>query len=95
MSQPQTQIEGGYPQTFSPTSQAMTPCNECGYNPNAVCLPPMGQVAPTPDGNYQEIGASMGGNSLTIRVHKDKGKAEQVDPNAPDDCTCTNTQQVG
>lgn len=83
----------------------MTPCNECGYNPNAACLPPtgmgmppMGQAgAPTPDGNYQEIGASMGGNSLTIRVHKDKGKAEQVDPNAPDDCTCggTNTQQVG
>lgn len=42
---------------------------------------------PVPEGNYQEIGASMGGNSLTIRVHKDKGKLESVDPNG-DDCIC-------
>ncbi|XP_030752833.1 uncharacterized protein LOC115879917 [Sitophilus oryzae] len=91
------QQPGGF-QNGLPANNMMTPCNECGYIPNAACLPPgagmmpnafdMGPVMPqVPDGNYQEIGASLGGNSLTIRVHKDKGKLEQVDPNAPD-CTC-------
>ncbi|ENN75523.1 hypothetical protein D910_10302 [Dendroctonus ponderosae] len=82
------------------TQTMMTPCNECGFVPNPACMPPMPPMmmggytevplpvaAPTPEGNYQEIGASMGGNSLTIRVHKDKGKLEPVDPNG-DDCIC-------
>ncbi|VEN40001.1 unnamed protein product [Callosobruchus maculatus] len=67
-----------------------TPCTECANEPSPPCL-----EEPEPKGNYQEIGASMGGNSLTIRVHKDKNKVEQVDPNAPmtvtepdDGCSC-------
>ncbi|CAH1119625.1 unnamed protein product [Phaedon cochleariae] len=71
-----------------------TPCEECMYLPEPPCA--QGQSAEEPEGNYQEIGAAMGGNSLTIRVHKDKNKVEQLDPNAPggsiasdsNDCSC-------
>ncbi|CAH1990055.1 unnamed protein product [Acanthoscelides obtectus] len=81
---------GGMP-PGSPRSQ--TPWSECANEINAPCQ----EEPEPPKGNYQEIGASMGGNSLTIRVHKDKNKVEQVDPNAqmsmtvnePDDgCSC-------
>ncbi|KAK4877241.1 hypothetical protein RN001_009747 [Aquatica leii] len=41
---------------------------------------------------YQEIGAAMGGNALTIRVHKEK-KLEQVD-NEEELCTCTPSYQT-
>ncbi|CAG9763279.1 unnamed protein product [Ceutorhynchus assimilis] len=91
----------GYPQQGGLATQTMlTPCNECGFLPNAACLPPMGAMVNysdpvgttgppgIPEGNYQEIGASMGGNSLTIRVHKDQGKAEQFDPNTGELCIC-------
>nr|XP_023028347.1 uncharacterized protein LOC111516411 [Leptinotarsa decemlineata] len=74
-----------------------TPCEECGGLLEPPCA--FGQFGPSyqepePEGNYQEIGAAMGGNSLTIRVHKDKNKVEQVDPNASigsgssDRCIC-------
>ncbi|XP_064215052.1 uncharacterized protein LOC103313005 [Tribolium castaneum] len=65
------------------TSQMLTPCEECG-----TLLAPQFKAevggspsgpASDPPGNYQEIGASMGGNALTIRVHKDKNRIEQVD----------------
>lgn len=36
---------------------------------------------------YQEIGAEMGGNALTIRVHKDRNKIEEYDGD-DDDCGC-------
>ncbi|XP_044253318.1 uncharacterized protein LOC123004224 [Tribolium madens] len=64
-------------------SQMLTPCEECG-----TLLAPQFKAevggspsgpASDPPGNYQEIGASMGGNALTIRVHKDKNRIEQVD----------------
>lgn len=66
-----------------------TVCEECASRNDPPC-------AALPDGNYQEIGASMGGNSLTIRVHKDKNQVEQMDPNCPytpapppdDGCSC-------
>lgn len=72
-----------------------TPCVECANLENPFCA-----RTPEPDGNYQEIGASMGGNSLTIRVHKDKNKIEQVDPNASStldsnseaECCCSQRQ---
>nr|CAH7754758.1 unnamed protein product [Callosobruchus chinensis] len=71
--------------------RSKTPCSECTNELNPPCL----EEPEPPKGNYQEIGASMGGNSLTIRVHKDKNKVEQVDPNAPmtltepdDGCSC-------
>lgn len=80
------------PSCFHPdrfNAQMLTPCEECGtllmpqnvYQPVPctpelpVTLPPTLHDSP---GNYQEIGASMGGNALTIRVHKDKNKVEQV-----------------
>ncbi|XP_060520121.1 uncharacterized protein LOC132698197 [Cylas formicarius] len=59
------------------TPAAGVPCNECEYVQRPPCL----ERTQCPlDGNYQEIGASMGGNSLTIRLHKDKSKIEQVHP---------------
>lgn len=67
------------PPCCNPDTQ-MTPCVECG----TLLAPQFKQVeeaqsAPVdPPGNYQEIGASMGGNALTIRVHRDKAKIEQV-----------------
>lgn len=70
------------PQGFGyPPPQQNTPCVECANIPNAPCA--IGGSATEPEGNYQEIGASMGGNTLTIRVHKDKNKVEQIDPNSP------------
>lgn len=84
--QPQPQVPslpaypmmGGYGMGMgSPNS--MVPCNECGGftplpTPSAQVQSPVQQ---SPPGNYQEIGASMGNNSLTIRVHKDN-KIENV-----------------
>lgn len=55
-----------------------TPCDECVQDNDPPCY--QDQQA-EPEGNYQEIGASMGNNSLTIRVHKDKNKIEAVDDN--------------
>lgn len=52
-----------------------------------------GQQAPPEDPNaaYQEIGAQMGGNALTIRVHKEANKVEQLEDAAGDggECGCT------
>ncbi|XP_050305122.1 uncharacterized protein LOC126742510 [Anthonomus grandis grandis] len=70
------------PACLPPMSMGMSSPNMGSYSPDYRSTPPQ-----APDGNYQEIGASMGGNSLTIRVHKEKGKLEQYDPNN-DDCTC-------
>ncbi|RZC38010.1 DUF4497 domain containing protein [Asbolus verrucosus] len=83
----QPSFEPPRPPCYDP-SQMLTPCEECGtllapkFN-NEVCPPP-----PDVPGNYQEIGASMGGNALTIRVHKDKNKIEQVDGSEASEASC-------
>lgn len=76
-----------YPPCFQPIGYSQhpnTPCAECSNDNNPPCLEEQ-----EPTGNYQEIGASMGNNSLTIRVHKDKNKIEAVDEegNVIDDST--------
>lgn len=66
--------------------------NICEDPLQSTCLPtppPTPQYSapvpytPPPDvpGNYQEIGAQMGPNALTIRVHKDSCKIERIDNN--------------
>jgi hypothetical protein len=63
-------------------SQMLTPCEECGtllapqFKAEIMGSP---SAPPDPPGNYQEIGATMGGNALTIRVHRDKNRIEQVE----------------
>lgn len=64
-------LSSGYAQ------QPNTPCEDCARDPNPPCY----QGPGAEEGNYQEIGASMGNNSLTIRVHKDKNKIEAIDEN--------------
>lgn len=63
------------------------PCNECGVQSGQEVVPE------DPNACYQEIGAQMGGNALTIRVHKDSNKIEQVDDTGGDvadgECGCT------
>lgn len=74
-----------YPMSMQP------PCNECGVQSGVEAA----QFQPEdPNACYQEIGAQMGGNALTIRVHKDANKIEQLDDtggNVTDDgeCGCT------
>lgn len=66
------------------------PCNECGVQSIGQQQQPA--VQEDPNACYQEIGAKMGGNALTIRVHKDSNKIEQInDGNGADDadCSCT------
>lgn len=91
---------GGYP----PQMMMDRPCNECGMppqNPMMMKRPcnecgvqsgPEGKPE-DPNASYQEIGAQMGGNALTIRVHKDSNKVEQVDDKGGDvadgECGCT------
>lgn len=76
-----------HPDRFN--AQMLLPCEECGTllmpkngYPSVPCTPEPCPTSPPalqdPPGNYQEIGASMGGNALTIRVHKDRNKVEQV-----------------
>lgn len=68
-----------YPPCLPPNGygqQTSVPCNECAMDKNAPCYQ---DTENDLTGNYQEIGASMGNNSLTIRVHKDKNKIEAVD----------------
>ncbi|KAF2893375.1 hypothetical protein ILUMI_12769 [Ignelater luminosus] len=76
------------PQSQPQTTQMTTPCNECSM----MMTQSPGQSMADP-GCYQEIGAQMGGNALTIRVHKDKNRLEQLDSGADVDddtlCTCT------
>ncbi|XP_017773652.1 PREDICTED: uncharacterized protein LOC108560559 [Nicrophorus vespilloides] len=50
-----------------------TPCNECELPPD------------DPEADYQEIGACMGGNSLTIRVHKEKKQISECACSDDDD----------
>lgn len=75
------------------------PCNECGVPPNQAMTqpqmePPCGVQQPPEDPSrcYQEIGATMGGNALTIRVHKNSNKVEKVDGGIDlmneDTCSC-------
>lgn len=73
---------GGYLQ------QPNTPCADCAQDQHPPCY--QGPDAEL-EGNYQEIGASMGNNSLTIRVHKDKNKIDTVDEdgNAVEDSSTT------
>lgn len=63
------------------------PCNECGVQSGQQPVPE------DPNASYQEIGAEMGGNALTIRVHKDANKIEQMDDTGGDvadgECCCT------
>lgn len=63
--------------------------NVCEDPLRSACLPASAApedsalvpYTPPPDvpGNYQEIGAQMGLNALTIRVHKDLCKVERID----------------
>lgn len=85
----------------NPMMMMQTPCNECGQmgqmgqtrmEPpcNECGLPP--QPMEDPANAYEEIGAQMGGNALTIRVHKDKNHIEQIENNeqiANDGCPCS------
>ncbi|KAK5642727.1 hypothetical protein RI129_008894 [Pyrocoelia pectoralis] len=68
------------PSTSCPTCASRSP--QVGGN----------STASSPPGCYQEIGASMGANALTIRVHKDK-KLELTDRD-DDSCTCSNSYQT-
>lgn len=75
----------------------------CSDPRQSLCLPDPqnastpASYAPPPDvpGNYQEIGAKMGPNALTIRVHKNMCKIEKVDDTTTDkddangNCACT------
>ncbi|KAL1518273.1 hypothetical protein ABEB36_001918 [Hypothenemus hampei] len=96
----QKPVTSTVPLHYPTSNPALPPCMECGYSSDPICVSgvpamsmyPTPSPRPPPDGNYQEIGASMGGNSLTIRVHKDKGKAEQV--NLDDNCTCGSGNQL-
>ncbi|KAJ8919890.1 hypothetical protein NQ315_006419 [Exocentrus adspersus] len=86
--------QGFPPPCTSSGNAGRTPCVECAGLPNAPCN------VSEPEGNYQEIGATMGGNTLTIRVHKDKNKVEQVDPYAASEASsdtgcCCAPGQVG
>lgn len=78
---PQIPCAPDYGMSMSPYGQMDTPCLECSAPP------------PTrnPSGAYQEIGAQMGGNALTIRVHKDKNKPEEdeLTVSSDDGCCCT------
>lgn len=49
----------------------MSPCQECGGLTDADCVQQFSQGPPEPEGNYEEIGATMGNNTLKIRVHRD------------------------
>lgn len=74
-----------------PPGGFQTPCIECSMPPPC---PPPAPPAEDPNAAYQEIGAQMGNNALTIRVHKDSNRAERVDQQKIDDgCTCI--QQPG
>lgn len=93
-----SQQGGGYPQQGGYNTMCSDPLlSPCLPSPTP---PGVGQAAysPPPDvpGNYQEIGAQMGPNALTIRVHKDTCKVEQVDntntnanPDGDGNCSCT------
>lgn len=67
---------------MQPAAQQM-----CYAPPKPACILP----DETPPGCYQEIGAQMGPNALTIRVHKDSGKVEKVEKSESEDgaCSCT------
>ncbi|GJQ88032.1 hypothetical protein Trydic_g12956 [Trypoxylus dichotomus] len=73
----------GMPQMYGPPCSLPmeTPCIECSAPPPTR----------SPSGAYQEIGAQMGGNALTIRVHKDKAKIEEYAEtvSSDDGCCCT------
>lgn len=82
--------ECGMPPQNPMMMQQQRPCNECGVQSGQEAA----QRPEDPNACYQEIGAQMGGNALTIRVHKDSNKIEQVDDtggNVTDDgeCGCT------
>lgn len=85
-----------------PQSPYQTPCIECGEAQRQMMMQSQMQQQPAcavqqpmdnPAACYQEIGASMGGNALTIRVHKNGNKVEKtggdsMDPNE-DYCCCS------
>lgn len=81
---------GAMPMMPQQQQQQQRPCNECGVqsgNDQEV-------IREDPRAAYQEIGATMGGNALTIRVHKDSNKIEQLDDVGGDvggdgGCGCT------
>lgn len=83
-----------------PYQTPQTPCIECGEAQRQMMQlqmqSPYGaqqQPVDNPAACYQEIGASMGGNALTIRVHKNGNKVEKsggecAEPNE-DYCCCS------
>ncbi|KAK5642729.1 hypothetical protein RI129_008896 [Pyrocoelia pectoralis] len=75
-------------------NEARPPSTSC---PTCASGSPQGggnSVASIPPGCYQEIGASMGANALTIRVHKDKKLESNPTDGDDDPCTCSNTYQT-
>lgn len=67
--------------------QLSAPCTECAmaHAGLAQARNALGAIPDDPNACYQEIGACMGGNALTIRVHKDKN-AEMIE--GSEGCYC-------
>lgn len=64
----------------------ISPCTECS-------LATVQQQSELQAGCFQEIGATMGGNCLTIRVHKDTSKIEQL--STASSCACKTSKLSG
>lgn len=76
------------PQVPCPRPTQNPPASQQSMNTPCIDCSQTAQQSEDLAGCYQEIGASMGGNALTIRVHKEKNKVEQVD-DFDDDNTCS------
>lgn len=76
-----TPCQAGCPQVpcQPPQFPYQTPCIECGEAQRQMMMQqqPVQQPMDNPAACYQEIGASMGGNALTIRVHKNGNRVEK------------------
>lgn len=87
-----------YPSTDYSSTYDSSTCKDCNDPPALTPAYPQAQMCPPPPcpftsppptyppkGCYQEIGAEMNGNALTIRVHKNKGlSVRKVDDDGSD-----------